>query len=313
MNGRLHNLTLQFLTNSPDLEQQWKHIFADWLFSAEPDLQLSFELAPQLPPLPNTPPLFVDKQDRILTVYEATADCMLLHFLDGAWIEVPLRPSATVVSGVVTNGLVASNGRFEDVIFTSLAPLLRRRGLFLVHAFAAAYGEQAALFIGASQSGKTTTGLTLLNQGWQLLTNDVALLEARADGIYAWPTPGTLGIRPNTFTLLPWLQTQLALPEAQAVEVAASQLVQGDWAVPTKVTALFFPEVVHGGETAVLSHHRAIALTQIMSESIDRWDRATLDSHINCLQQLCQQSHVYRLQLGQDMAIIPQEITRKME
>jgi serine kinase of HPr protein (carbohydrate metabolism regulator) len=65
---------------------------------------------------------------------------------------------------MVTEG-VLRNGRFEDVTFTSLAPLLRRHGYYLLHAFAAVKEGHAILLVGPSGSGKTTTGLHLLEAG----------------------------------------------------------------------------------------------------------------------------------------------------
>lgn len=313
LNGRLHTLTLQFSSNSDALKQQWARIFAGWLHPSAaslPDLKLSVTLADTLPSLPTVPPFFTDEQDRILSVYGGGQDSFRLHYLDGALVEVPRGLESKQVSGVATKAILGANSRFEDIVFTSLAPLLRRRGLFLVHAFAASKNGRCALFVGASHSGKTTTGLNLLLNGWELLANDVVLLEPRHDGVYAWPTPGTLGIRAKTFDLLPALRERLGVSQPQTVEVTADELVNGRWSAPAKVTALFFPEVVLGGETAVLPYNRAIALTQIMSESIDRWDSDTLDSHINCLQQLCQQAIPYRLPLGQDTAQIPLLISR---
>ena len=302
VNGRLHNLTLQLVSNSPAIEREWRKIFAGWLMPTETAVSLRFDVqaVADLPPLPESPPIFVDEQSHILAVYKPAAACVLLHFFDGALVEVSLSPDANRVSAFVTAGALRANGRFEDVVFTSLAPWLRQRGLFLAHAFAASKNGRAALFVGPSQSGKTTTGINLLLNGWDLLANDVVLLEPRADGVYAWPTPGTFGIRSKTFALLPALQKRLALEQVSSVEVTADRLVNGRWAAPSKVTTLFFPEIGEG-ETAVSPYNRAIALTQLMGESMDRWDADTLNSHINCLQQLCQQAQPYRLQLGQDM------------
>lgn len=300
-NGRLHTLTIQLVTNSAPLQQQWERVFAGWLQppSAESaHFHFRLEVVPELPALPSEAPFFIDEQDRILAVYQGANDCFLLHFLDGGVVEVALETET--VSGRVLAPAI-TNGRFEDIIFTSLAPLLRRRQLFLVHAFAASKNGRCALFVGESHSGKTTTGLNLLLHGWELLANDVVLLETRPDGVYAWPTPGTLGIRAKTFALLPELHRRLDVAQAETIEVTADRLVNGRWSAPTKVTTLFFPQIMPREETAVLLHNRAIALTQLMSESVDRWDDETLEAHISCLEQLCQQATSYRLQLGQNM------------
>ena len=74
------------------------------------------------------------------------------------------------------------DGRFEDLTTMALAPVLRRRGIYLIHAFSAAANGQALLLCGASGSGKTTTGLALCAAGMQLLANDIAALRRTGTG-----------------------------------------------------------------------------------------------------------------------------------
>ena len=66
---------------------------------------------------------------------------------------------------------------FEDLTTLALAPLLRRLGLFMIHAFTAALSGKAVMFVGPSGSGKTSCGLALASAGWQILANDVALMQ----------------------------------------------------------------------------------------------------------------------------------------
>lgn len=298
MHLSLHTQGIQFYTNHPHIEQQLQTIFAGWPPAANPhnaDLRFHLELTDSLPPLPVTSPIFTDDDRQILRVYQPEKASAWLHFLDGGWIRVPLRGEGEL-RGFITSELLAVNGRLEDVIYTSLAPLLRRRGLFMVHAFAASKNGRSLLLVGPSHSGKTSTGLNLLLHGWELLANDVVLLHQHNHAVHALPTPGTLGIRPHTFELLPRLQKQLAD-------------MNGRWSTPCPVTTLLFPQILpKGGETAVLPHNRAIALTQLMAESMDRWDTATLAPHLALLQQLCQQATTHQLHLGSDIEAISARI-----
>lgn len=295
----LHNLLIRLQTNTPQIEQQLRAILAGWPTdgaAAAANITVKLQLVETLPPLPAPAPIFTDGSDRILHVYQTDDSAAWLHFLDGGLVRVPLTDE-TVVEGMVTAGLLGVNGRLEDVLYTSLAPLLRRRGLFMVHTFAASKNGRCVMLVGPSQCGKTTTGLSLLLYGWELLANDVVLLHQQGDGVYALPTPGTLGIRPRTFSLLPELHEKLGG-------------INGRWADPSPVTALLFPQIVAGGveKTAVLPHNRAIALTQLMAESMDRWDAPTFTPHLTLLQQLCQQARIYQLHLGRDVDAIPSHI-----
>lgn len=193
---------------------------------------------------------------------------------------------------------------FEDVLFIALAPLLRRCGYYLTHAFGAVRGDTAVLVVGPMGSGKTTTGLRLLLDGWHLLSNDAVLLHEREGRVYALPTPGLLSIRPPTYQLLPELSGRVPTGwrrEAERTVMSATQLAGLVWAKPTPVGKVCFPRVEARPFSQLLPQNRAIGLVQLMEESIDRWDPAFIDPHMEVLRQLVAQSDLYTLHLGRDM------------
>jgi hypothetical protein len=335
---QLHRLCIHLESDNTAVNQEWQRLFAGWLVDepSQIDIHLQLALVDELPSLPGTSPFFTDFRPLpddigVLSVYTADADTVWLHYHDGALVQTPLAfnfaakvqsskehgnmetlPAslrANTISGVVTAPALAY-GRLEDITFTSLAPALRRQGYYLVHAFAAARNGRAVLLVGASGSGKTTSGLSLLLGGWQLLANDILLLEKRADGLYALPTPGGVSIRPLTFDLLPplkqWLQSG---PFSAKVNISGQQLTRGQWAEPALAHCILLPKI----ETAQpCSHlqpaHRAVALVRLLEESADRWDTAALNAHVDVMEQLSRQTAVYHLYLGQDVERLPRLI-----
>lgn len=277
-------------SREPAITTEWREAFANWLLpdSSDYDVALQLDVADTFPRI-SAPEIYRDAT-QALTIYANTnTDCFWFRFHDGAQVAAPLGEN------VVINGQIAPvmwrNGRLTDVTYTVLSPLLRRRGLFLVHAFAAARNGRCVLLVGPSGSGKTTAGLSLLQHSWRLLGNDVILLRSRADAVYALPTPGRVQIRP---------QTQMLLP---TVDVAAQ------WAPPTAVATLCFPQIVPSAPSRLHALPPAVGLARLMAESVDRWDAATLPAHVACLRRLCAQTAVFTLQSGTDVATWPQLLT----
>lgn len=301
--------------SSPDqaIQTQWARIFAGWpqANNKSAHLILHLELADTLPTLPTTPPFFSDSHhypgdNGILDVYQVGEEEVLLHFWGGAQIYVPLKTVSQTepfkATGVILP-TVLHDGRFLDVTYTSLAPLFRRHEFYMVHAFAAAKNGRGILIVGPSGSGKTTTGLSLILAGWQLLCNDVLLIQSCADGIIAHPTPDDITIRPQTFTLLPDLLQFVpgGNPLNQVVELMGNDLTNGRWAEPTAIETIYVPKIEGRDRSEKRPLSRALCLAQLMAESIDKWDKQTLPAHINALQTMVHQAQTYTLHLGLDV------------
>lgn len=306
MRLRLHRLNIALDSDDEPVRAAWTSLFAGWLQEDAPtvDARLRLTLQPSLPPPPTAAPIFDDAcywpdGVGVLRVYDAPGGA-LLYFVDAAQVAVSLPApgdSAPNRSAGVVGPRAFSGGRFEDVTLTSLAPALRRHGYFLLHAFAAERDGRCVLLIGPTGSGKTTTGLNLVLHGWRMLANDAVLLEGRDDGVYALPTPGNLGIRPGTFELLPELASRLGLDDGTAVDVTGQVARDG---AAVRVTALLFVEL--DGPASLAQVPTAVALAQVLAESVDRWDPNLLDSQVALLERLCRQAAPYTLRPGRDMA-----------
>ncbi len=308
---KLHRLRIGLESEDDAIHQQWRALFEQWLRPAggPVDVRLRLRVQSQLPALPLEVPYFKDTKSHsndasILDVYRQPGGNVLLHYLDGALVKVPLTPHPEPVAEGMVMPQAMQYGRFEDITFTSLAPLLRRRDYYLAHAFAASKDGQCVLIIGPSHSGKTTTGLALILQGWQLISNDIVLLEERNGRIYALPTPGIVNIRPYTLKLLPQLGDILAstTPVYGQYNLTGDALVNGRWSTPCPVTHLYFPFIEQRLHTTLHHQNRAVALARLMSESMDRWDEDALPQHMTILQKLVRQANAYALHLGQDLA-----------
>ncbi len=280
-----------------------------------PDVTIQLHVVPRLPTLPAYPPFFRDAghepgDPRPNLVAYRTNGGVWLHFTDGAVVQVASE-AATAPVAYLAEDLLHDLDRVEDVTMAAIAAGLRRRGLYILHAFAAARDGQAILLSGASGSGKTTTGLNLLGRGWEYLANDLALLRRTASGVLALPSPGGFNIRPQTVALLPGLRPLAeslgpAMPDGR-LRVPASRVTTG-WGPPADVALLLFPSVRGGRTTRVFPLSPAIALARLMAESVDAWDEPAMEGHVNVLARLSHQAPAYRLMLGRDVNALPDRL-----
>lgn len=315
-----HDVTIHLDSPDAPILAGWRGLLRGWLreeTSAAPDVRLSLRLVDKLPP-PAGPLLYSDheahpERPSILNVHDLGDGAAQLHFHEAGQLTLSLRQTAGLLTAEGVMQVEAlGNGRFEDITYTSLAPLLRRRGYFLLHAFAAAREGQAILLVGASGSGKTTSGLSLLLAGWELLSNDVVLLQARPDSVYALPTPDAVSIRPASLRLLPALRERLpGWTGERPFSLSAYELVNGRWAAPAPIRALYFPQIENRVESALRPLPRAVGLARLLEESVDQWDAPLLADHLAVLQAISQQADAFTLRLGQNPERIPDLLWRE--
>lgn len=301
------SITVAFIGDDAAVVRYLGHLFAGWETAAPvaaPSLTLHIVVG-ELPPPPAAPPIFVDHRHDLasfgnLSVFGDPA-APLLWFVDGGWVQLTAADSATAEVWVTPS--MVNSGRFEDVLFLTLAHFLRRQELYLVHAFGAAGpAGRGVLIVGPSGSGKTTTGLNLLTGGWHLLANDAVLLHQRPQGIYALPTPGLVSIRPRTFAILPELIPFLRLRRVPQEALWLSATHFGPPASAAPIRQIYFTQVAGQPTSTLEPLNKAVALAHLLEESVDRWDAPTTAAHIALLEQLVGQAAVYQLHLGRDTA-----------
>ena len=91
------------------------------------------------------------------------------------------------------------------------------------------------------------------------------------------------------------------MPQRQ-IWFAAARFGAAAPAVP--IRKLFFPHITDQPTSHVEPLNRAVALAQLLEESVDRWDEATTNGHIALLERLTMQASVYTLHLGRNLAQI---------
>lgn len=312
MHTHLGTIHLELASADTSILEAWGDLLTDWPVQSgtsdvAPHLTITLELTHRLPS-PVAAPFYTSQRPGVTCVqaYRQGQTGVRLYLGDFAVIDIP-DTHDQARAWITPAGL--SQGQQEDVTYQAMAPLLRQRGYLLIHAACARLADSAILLVGASGSGKTTSGLNLALHGWQILANDVTLLDINSAAICAWPTPDQTVIRRPTLALLPALQAYLTSATTAADPTTTNALRLTPLAPrahlpPTPVGAICFPQT-----GATLTHlttcGQGIALARLLEESLDCWDTAALPDHTRGLSRLARQAPGYHLHLGTDTGRLP--------
>ena len=282
----------------------WQAMLAGWpiLSHAEPDLVLHLQSIDRLPAPPPQPPIYIQPGPTVrFAAYQLADDQIVLYQPGAALLLLSLDAAASpAVTGFVTPQALRPDW-LENILVQALPPLLRRRGYYMLHGFAVARQGQAALLVGQSHSGKTTTGLALLHAGWEFLGNDTVVLQERADGVYALPFPGRPGIRPYSFELLPWLRDKQLeyISEDQWLLPIADW--PGGWGEAARVNLVYFPQIAGRGLSQRQPVSASAAVARLLEQSGQKWDSQNTAQNLPFWERFGRQISSYLVRLGEDM------------
>ena len=345
MRWDFHGLTVEGLWDDAPIGERWLATFAsrpqagassrsplqppsDLAGASAPpsDLVFRLTLADEAPPAPPSPPNF--RQGDLLAYYLNGAH-VTAHFPRFGQLQLDLARGA--ITGVITRAALATYGVFEDLLAIGLSPHFRRRGLFLLHAFAAVSpplpplarnqplpirarvnphrGGAAILLVGDIGSGKTTTGLALLHAGWKLLSNDSPILTAltsHSNSLTVLAYPGLLSAYADTLARFPELAALAVSGAEQRKTLFAAETIYPEvWLDSAAPAAIFFPQVEARPDHALEKLSAPEALRLLLPHAIEQWDREMIPAHFALLKELAEAVPAYRLRLGPDPNTIP--------
>jgi hypothetical protein len=212
------------------------------------------------------------------------------------------RPEAAIE--VSREALEHLDSFLRSFLLVSLIFLWKRSGRYHVHAGSAiAPGGKGWMLIGDSGSGKSTTTALLAVRGWQVSTDDIAFLEARAGRAAVVGFRSPIALRPGGFALL-GQAGGIPLPSRGKTGFWPEEL-GATWVQTVEPDIIVFTSV--GGERTTLEPMSAGAvLAQLMQWSL--WvlfEPTAAQEHLDLLAQLGRQAKCFRATIAPDLFAAP--------
>jgi hypothetical protein len=234
-------------------------------------------------------------------------DCLWID--DARGVQVRCEPAAG------RSRVVAAPERAGDLWMLSrpmvtlpLLELLKRRGLYGLHAAGVARDGAGVLLAGASGAGKSTLTMALLRGGFDLLGDDMVFLTSEPDGVVARAFADEVDLTPRSAAFFGELAPHIGPgppPPGWPKHRVRAEEVYG-CAVPTacRPALLLFPAVADAPRTRVEPLDADAALLALAPNVLLTEPRAA-QAHLDALGDLVRQARCLRMATGRDLDRLP--------
>jgi len=191
----------------------------------------------------------------------------------------------------------------HPVLTLVLMELLKRRGLYPLHAAGLALDGRGVLLAGTSGAGKSTLSVALARDGFSFMSDDTVFIEADGPGWHVRAFPDQIDLCPDTVSMFSELQDIESVEPApgwRKRQIRAETIYGSPISWATRPRVLIFP-AVSGAPTSVL---RPLAPEEALLELVPNvllTDAVGSQQHLNALAGVISQCACYRLETGRDM------------
>ncbi|MCF6157753.1 MAG: hypothetical protein E3K32_04110 [wastewater metagenome] len=245
-----------------------------------------------------------------LSIYEANGS---VYLTDGSSL-FQLQPQAGI--GIVTlhysfkgKSLLAKHNFFLIGLIHLLSPL----GFYDLHAAALIRDGIGYLFPGESGSGKSSTALGLVHQGWHYVSDDALLVKPSADGIEVLSFRRHFYLDPVLIHQFPEIAPHLkksAAGDHTKRFLDVESVYPGRFRSSCIPKVLIYTQIVPQPESRLIPVDKTTAIIKLMRQSASLFFKSqAVDVHLEAMKRLVSQSYSYGLLAGRDLYERPEKIS----
>ena len=187
-----------------------------------------------------------------------------------------------------------------------LMELLKRRGLFSLHAAGLCRNGRALVLPGTSGAGKSTLTVALLRSlgaGFGFLGDDTLFLARRPGGLRLLAFPDEVDLTDQTAGFFPELASLLEAPQRDGWrkrQIRAERLYGAEVVWDCAPGLLVFPRIAGRQESTLVPIGKDEALFEL-APNVLLTEQASSQAHLDILAELVSASDCYRLETGWDL------------
>jgi hypothetical protein len=188
-----------------------------------------------------------------------------------------------------------------------LIEMLKRRGMYSIHAAGVSRGGRGLLLAGSSGAGKTTLAVALARAGFEFMGDDMLFLSTDTSRLRIHAFPDEVDVTEHTASFFPELQPLLARPKRPGWPkwaFRAESVFDTQVAWTCTPAALVFPSIA-ATHTSRLEPIGAREALMDIAPNVLLTEPGACQEHLAILARLANETPCYRLSTGRDFDALP--------
>ncbi|MCR4291834.1 MAG: hypothetical protein NUV76_03050 [Candidatus Kuenenia sp.] len=200
-----------------------------------------------------------------------------------------------------------------NFFLVGLIHLLSSRGFYDLHAAGLVRDGMGYLFLGESGSGKSSTALSLVRQGWHYVSDDALFLRSSAGGIESLAFRKHFYLDPVLSRQFPEIAPHLkgsAMGNHTKRFLDVESVYPGRFRTSCIPKVLVYTRIVPQHESKLIPVDKTTAFIKLMRQSASLFfKRQAVNVHLEAIKRLVSQSDSYELLAGRDLYEKPGKIS----
>lgn len=204
----------------------------------------------------------------------------------------------------------------SHLLFTiCLVEILKRRGLYSLHAGGFSANGKCLLIPGTSGAGKSTLTIASLRANFDYMSDDMLFLIGRPDGFRVLAFPEEVDVSDQTAGFFPELSFLLRTPKRRGWrkrQIHPMQVYGAKVAPEARPAAVVIPRIAEA-ETSVVTRMDPDEALLEMVPNVLLTEASSCRAHLDALRELVASTPCYRLETGRDFDRLPARFREMLE
>jgi hypothetical protein len=241
--------------------------------------------------------------------YHASEQLYISYYRDGVRALCDLATGRTRLSYLQPDAysLYLASHPFVTL---SLIELLKRRGLYNLHAAGLCIDGQGFLLSGNSGAGKTTLAVALVRAGFDFLSDDMLFLTTGHDSLGILGFPDQSNVSDETVSMFPELHAALnpaGLRVGPKSQIRVEEFYGANTVWGCRPAVVIFPRIGHSGRSVLTPVDQDEALLELLP-NLFLTEAVSSQAHLDALTRLAQEARCYRLETGRDFDALADQL-----